>query len=521
MDADGSGVDPEVVAGVPSPDLVVAALGRVLSSAAFARSERSCAFLSYVVSESLAGRGERISERTVGRAALGRGPEFDGLGDASVRVTATRVRQALQRYYAGAGASDPLRISLPAGRYAPTFETSAPRPDEEPLRTGVAVLTPEPGDGPADRGLAASVADALVTRLSGFEGVTVIGPTSARGDLADEGRRLRVSHVLGGRVSSHEGRLQLSAHLVSSDDGSVVWVRSHEEPPDGLAAGQVSDRWAVEVAAQVADHCGVVLGEAMRRGRPDAGTDLELAGRLAYYTYLDQSTKESIEAAVVALDRAIADGSRSPAVFAMRGAVANSAVQQRVGDIEGGTDLAERMARQALALDAGNAHAYLVLGGAARARNRWTQCVQYAEQAERLAPGQPTLVVGAGLLMEAAGEWAAGMELVERAFELNPRLPVNIHVWLAMGHVVLGSYDRALGEATLVDIDGEIYGPLYRGLALSGLGDLGDAAVELARVEALDPAFMDDIAGHFTRQLNLTDEQVGRLVDLVERARSA
>ena len=102
-------------------------LTRVLASEAFSGSERSRAFLAYVVTETVAGRGDRLSERTVGRRVLGRGEAFDGQQDASVRVRATRVRKALRAYSEGQGAADLVRIDLPPGSYAPTF-SRAPAP---------------------------------------------------------------------------------------------------------------------------------------------------------------------------------------------------------------------------------------------------------------------------------------------------------------------------------------------------------------------------------------------------------
>ena len=104
------------------PADVVEALGRVLSSRPFRRAPRARGFLAYVVTETLSGRGERLSERTVARSALKRGADFDGRSDASTRVQAVRVRQFLDEYYAAEGADDPLRILLPRGSYVPEFE---------------------------------------------------------------------------------------------------------------------------------------------------------------------------------------------------------------------------------------------------------------------------------------------------------------------------------------------------------------------------------------------------------------
>jgi len=70
---------------------------------------------------------------------LGRDPDFNSDKDAVVRVHASRMRQALDTYYSGDGASDPVVISVPKGSYVPAFVHRNP-----PVVTGeMAVKPPE------------------------------------------------------------------------------------------------------------------------------------------------------------------------------------------------------------------------------------------------------------------------------------------------------------------------------------------------------------------------------------------
>ena len=105
----------------PSEAEVQAALDRILASEGFRTSPQLGAFLRYVVEAALAGRAANIKGYTIGVEALGRDPSFDPQADPIVRVEATRLRRAMERYYAGAGADDPLLIDLPRGSYVPTF----------------------------------------------------------------------------------------------------------------------------------------------------------------------------------------------------------------------------------------------------------------------------------------------------------------------------------------------------------------------------------------------------------------
>lgn len=106
---------------MPHIDEVRDELSRILKSAAFRDSPQLVRFLTFVVEETLAGKADRIKGYTIAIEALGRGSDFDPEADAIVRVEASRLRVALARYYAGAGANDSLVIDLPRGTYVPTF----------------------------------------------------------------------------------------------------------------------------------------------------------------------------------------------------------------------------------------------------------------------------------------------------------------------------------------------------------------------------------------------------------------
>ena len=96
-------------------------LNRVLSSHEFHSSKRSQDFIRYVVEHTLAGRADMLKERTIGIDVFGRSTSYEPSDDATVRVKAGEVRRRLGLYYAGQGATDPLRIELPSGTYIPEF----------------------------------------------------------------------------------------------------------------------------------------------------------------------------------------------------------------------------------------------------------------------------------------------------------------------------------------------------------------------------------------------------------------
>ena len=83
----------------PSPDEIRAALDHILFSEVFRRSPQLGAFLRFVTEAVLHGKGDRIKAYTIGVEVLRRDANFDPQIDPIVRVEATRLRRAIERYY--------------------------------------------------------------------------------------------------------------------------------------------------------------------------------------------------------------------------------------------------------------------------------------------------------------------------------------------------------------------------------------------------------------------------------------
>ncbi|HEX3230457.1 MAG TPA: hypothetical protein VHQ95_15880, partial [Pyrinomonadaceae bacterium] len=107
-------------------DTVRRALELVISSDAFAGSERCQNFLRLVVEHTLAGELDALSERIIGVEMFGRPADYDTSNDAIVSVRATEVRKRLAQYYREAAITPVVRIELPPGSYIPEFHWSLP-----------------------------------------------------------------------------------------------------------------------------------------------------------------------------------------------------------------------------------------------------------------------------------------------------------------------------------------------------------------------------------------------------------
>jgi len=251
-------------------------LARILASARFVRNERQSQFLRFLVEGALEGRHDELKESVIGVEVFGRAPGYDPKTDGVVRTEAIRLRDRLEKYYAGDGILDPLVIDLPKGGYRPVFRYAA-APASQPVTAAVDATLPASSSRSVHRRRvvlagAASVAvllavtgvwwwrvsaagrgavtiavlplenvgddshdhfaegltDELISDLSVIEGVTVRSRTSSyalqgkRVTARDAGRQLDVRYLVEGSVRQLDGRLRVNLEVIDASDDTRV-----------------------------------------------------------------------------------------------------------------------------------------------------------------------------------------------------------------------------------------------------------------------------------------------------------
>lgn len=108
-------------AGTISGDAVRAELTRLLADSDFGASERRRKLLDFLVTETLAGRGDQMKGTVLAQEVFARGAGFDPQTDPVVRIEARRLRRDLDCYYANFGARATVRFAIPKGAYIASF----------------------------------------------------------------------------------------------------------------------------------------------------------------------------------------------------------------------------------------------------------------------------------------------------------------------------------------------------------------------------------------------------------------
>ncbi|HYL80841.1 MAG TPA: tetratricopeptide repeat protein [Candidatus Acidoferrum sp.] len=397
-------------------------LNRILSSKAFRQADRLKRFLSFIVDETIAGRGERLKEFVVGVEVFGKDNTFDPRNDPIVRVQARRLRAQLARYYREEGQDDDLAIDLPKGGYAPVFRALKTAPARRSVipalisRNTVLVLpfsdhSPEGDQEYFCQGLTQEI----IHTLTGMDQVRLV---AWRDDMPET-----AAMMIGGAVRKAGSQVRISVNLIDTASGCYAWSGSIDRTMENIFAVQE------EVARIVAGQLKTELAGAQRSPTGNlAAYNLYVQGRY----HLNQRTEEGLRRAVEFFEKAIVEDAQYAHAYS------------------------------------GLADAYSLLGhyGVLTPAEVWTKAASNAAwavlQDENSAEAHTSL---AHVKSTQDWDWLGAQREFERAIALNPRYP-TAHHWYAVSCLApLGKLDEAREEMMLAQALDPISSIIARDLA--------------------------------------------------------
>ena len=311
----------------PSAEAVRQELERVLASPDFVASDRLKKFLRFVVEETLAGRADRLHAYPIALEVLGRDASFDPQTDPVVRMEAGRLRRRLERYYLRAGQTDPVRIDIPKGGYAPTFEKrrdpvpdpSASLPADDARRRwhwltttvlalpilgvlgwlGTSLLAPRlwsegsqhaatalprgpkiavspflnlSGD-PGQAYLAEGITEQIVTDLARFKALFVLSTESTAkyqeqsADPEHLNREIGIDYLLDGNVRRESDTIMLSTRLIDAESGKIIWSETYKDQLIPSNVFKIQEDVSEQVSAIIANNYGLIAEADLEKAR--------------------------------------------------------------------------------------------------------------------------------------------------------------------------------------------------------------------------------------------------------------
>jgi len=382
-------------------------LNRILSSKAFRQADRLKRFLSFVVAETLSGRGDRLKEFAVGVEVFGKDTSFDPRNDPIVRVQARRLRAQLSRYYREEGQEDELVIEMPKGGYAPIFrplKSAAPRRATTPalVSRNTVLVMPFSDLSPAgdQKYFCEGLTQEIIHALAGMDAIRLIASSQ------------NAAMIINGSVRTSGKDVRITANLVDTASDFYRWSGSLDRKLENIFALQE------EVARLIAEQLKTELAggiSARGCGRPTenlAAYNLYLQGRY----HLNQRTEEGLRKAVEFFDKAIVEDAQYANAYS------------------------------------GLADTYSLLGhyGVLAPADVWTRTASNAAwavlQDEHSAEAHTSL---AHVKSTQDWDWHGAEREFQRAAALDPRYP-TAHHWFAVSCLApMGRLDEAREEMSL------------------------------------------------------------------------
>jgi tetratricopeptide (TPR) repeat protein len=488
---------PDPTANVPTPEQIRGALDDMIGSDVFRQSPQLGTFLRFVVETALDGKADTIKGYTIGVEALKRSPDFDPQLDPIVRVEATRLRRAMERYYVGAGANAPVIIELGRGNYVPSFSHRRDRPSQ-------ALSRPVPRDLPPGNGMptlqlqpfesfgtstpqAISAAPLFAKLCDGFARFDTINITAS----SEPNPSAPPDYQLSGSVENRDdGTTSVRCRLLDRSDSTVVWSRVFERLAVEGNRAATEDAIVMELGAVLLQPFGVIRAHertkhlASGAGDPRYRAIVEASESFrSFDTEQHKRAREELER-LTAIDPGFAIGFAYLAAIYFR-------EYQYSHSADGGhpamLDRALEVVRRAIELKPESARAHQILFGVLFARHEVAPAFVAGDKAIALNPYDTTVLGDYGGRLVMTGEIERGMDMLRRANEFGIVRPSWQHFYMFLGSYLSGDLINTVYEATQLTGGDYPLGLMARALAANMAGDRERAATEIKKLTALGP----------------------------------
>ncbi|MBM3529582.1 MAG: tetratricopeptide repeat protein [Alphaproteobacteria bacterium] len=565
----------KAVGDAPTHDEIRAEIDRITVSDVFSRSPQLGSFLRFVVEAVLHCKADRIKAYTIGVEVLRRDAKFDPQLDPIVRVEATRLRRAIERYYSGPGAADPVIVDLPRGSYVPTFRRrefepegvlqraipgAVPRlPSPVALGLGAALIvvaalaaaflthgdndqararpeayapmngTPRPGDGMPvvhvyvpqvlssgldNVRLIASMFDAMKAAFPRFGTTNLLfeNPAAAAAGTIDYGLFSTIDGIPGRPRS-------VQLRLVDAGDGLTVWSGDYQFSADRQETGAVEKRIAAEIASRLFQPFGVIRAHQRTKhlssnaGDPRYRCVVEASESFRSFDPRQHVGARDCLEQLIARHPDFADG------FAYLAALYYREFQLGFGAKAGDApalDRGLRVARRAIELNPESARAYQMLFAVLFGRRDLDAAFAAGERALALNPFDRIIVSDYGGRLILVGQVERGMAYMQQVGDIGAIRPSWYHFYVFLGHYLTGDVAGAASEASQITVPPFPLGYVARALAVGAQGDRAAARRELERLHALYPAWRDDARQQLLRFIPANDVSDRLLRELAE-----
>jgi adenylate cyclase len=479
-------------------------LETMLASPDFKTTPQQTALLRYVVSQTLAGKADRIKGYTVATEVLGRGSDFNQSIDPIVSIQAAQLRRSMAHYYLASGQHDPVHIDIPKGTYVPRFKTRAddrladsaigrakldtrgkgawPSVHVRPLRN----LSGDANFNVWCEGMAMEIA----CELNRYPDIRVVSPGAFHPVAGND--RSAARFVIDGIVRRDNTCIKLNFELTDIRSGRQIWSHSHQTSHKAVTRIAFQEDIARGVAVNVAGKCGWIartLDQEAKRHAPGYSQAYEAV--LRYYEYELTARPETLMQALTTLEKAIAFESEHGQLWSMRAKLLADIHAFDILGFDRSLDQALTLAHKGIRLMPNDQRARVIMAYVYLLHGDLDAGLATAEQALQLGPETFFELDSIGYVMTLLGNWELGPAQIEKAIRVNPFYCNGVHYALWVNHLRQEGYDQAWQETLKLNRPAQFWDPLAKCATLGLLGRTEEGRRVSAQLLSLKPDFLE------------------------------
>jgi adenylate cyclase len=429
-------------------------LQRILSSKAFEQSPKMKELLTFVVTQTLDGNGDRLKQFTIATEVFDRDVNFDHQADPIVRIQAGRVRRTLETYYLTEGINDPIVLTIPKGRYCPMFTprvVSVPSVTETTTHTlAIKPLSPtltvlpflSLSEDTEKQYFADGFGEELATELARFDmlkvvsmhalGETNIDPRTSA-DVKGLGEKLGVSFITSGTMQALGNKMRVYARLYRTDTGEQVWAEKYtcDLTTDDLF--EMQDEIIAEIVAELASSFGIIHREIYQSCNQKRIEHLSTyEATLRYRHYLMTLTEDTHQLATQALLSAVQSEPDVALLHAMLAVLYFDAEMLGMNKVDNAVDTALSHAKRAVELEPTNQESQIAMLMAHQVKGDINGILETVDKVLDINPNAAYQIGLSGWALCMAGEFERGLKLIQNSKDLNPFRPP----WFSIASIV-------------------------------------------------------------------------------------
>ncbi len=508
---------------------VLEQLARIVKSGDFQASERLKNFLTFVVEETLAGRGESIKAYTIALAVFGRSADFNPMLDPIVRVEAGRLRKLLERYYF-LHPADPVLIKIPRGNYIPLFslnagaEESTSGSDEgEPsvenelevilgkqLRTDATELRQETrpalllvpfsnltGD-PAWSSLILGFAEDLLLRLTPTKLVDVRVASAGQEaggecinsfDVVFPPAANDARFILHGHVQTGDGLLRLYVSLTDARDNRRVWTEKFDIPYPSRDFLETQEAVSAKIVGALVDSFGIIARLLMQEvSYLDLNKANSYESSLLYYIWETTQDKGNYIRGIQGIERSLASDPYNQSLLAGLSRLYSADYQYAFNRISENLNKSMDLAKMANGIDGGAPLGRLAMAHSLFVQGR-KQALEETLRSMLSMDLTPYALSSVGFFTGLAFDLEEGMALQEKAAGLNPRQPGYHQIVPFIYHYSRGDFESAMKHTLLLNMPTNVWDPILRSITYHKLNQPYAVQNAVEHIFVLEPDF--------------------------------